>query len=55
MLEKSYLKNKNKNKLGLVVHACYFSYSGGRRRILIQGQPGQNSETQFEKQTKAKV
>jgi hypothetical protein len=30
---------------------CYLSYSGGRRkRILVQGQPGQKSETKFEKQ-----
>jgi hypothetical protein len=50
------LKTKTKNKLDLMVHACYLSYSGGRRRrILVQGQPGQKSETQFEKQTKAKV
>jgi hypothetical protein len=38
-----------------VVHACNPSYSGGKDRIVVQGQPKEKHESLNEKQTKAKV
>jgi hypothetical protein len=40
-----------KGRATVVVHACNLSYLGGRDRIMLQGQPGQNKQINKTKTT----